>query len=129
MALRIHLVDDNPHFLKAVNGFLGQLPHVAVVGHSVCGRDALRDIARTQPHVVVLDLNLPDIGGAQVARTLCHWSAPPLLILTSMNDGTGYAQLVRDSSAAAFVGKEDFVVELVPILDQLARVAHNGAHP
>ncbi|MGQ0711467.1 MAG: LytR/AlgR family response regulator transcription factor [Rhodoferax sp.] len=129
MALRIHLVDDNPHFLRAVDGFLQQLPHVAVVGQSTCGHDALRDIAQTHPHVVVLDLNLPDISGAQLAQTLRTWRVPPLLILTSMNDGTGYAQLVRDSAAAAFVGKEDFVVELVPILDQLVRIAHTGACP
>lgn len=129
MSLRIHLVDDNPHFLKAVSGFLEQLPHVVVVGQSLNGTEALRQIAQSQPHLVLLDLNLPDMEGAQVARTLQTWRVPPLLVFISMNDGTGYAELVRSSRALAFVGKEDFVVQLVPILQQLSYAPHTGARP
>lgn len=120
MTVSLYLVDDNLTFLTAVRRFLEQLPDVQVIGQSTLGADALLQIEKTHPDLILLDISLPDISGMQVASELSRWKQPPHIIFLSMYDGADYVALAEKLGAIAFVNKADFVCELDVLLPILA---------
>jgi DNA-binding NarL/FixJ family response regulator len=86
--LRIGLVDDNPDFRSEVAGLFHNSPEFKLVAACGNAEEALRDLPLARPHVVFVDLNLPDLSGIEVVRGL-RSSIPTarLLILTIEHDG------------------------------------------
>ena len=115
MTVSIYLVDDNLTFLKAVSGFLGEIPDVRVIGQSTRGKEGLSRIAKVKPDLVLLDINLPDITGIEVAQAMSTWTQPPLVLFLSMYDSEAYLEIAQNLGAIGFVNKADFADEL-PLL-------------
>lgn len=65
--IRVLLVDDHPALRLGLRVLLDQAPDVEVVGEAGDGENALTQIESLQPDVVVLDCQLPGIGGVAVA--------------------------------------------------------------
>jgi DNA-binding NarL/FixJ family response regulator len=76
-----------------------------VVGEAENGVAALRVAKELHPDVVLLDVQLPDFDGFEVADRLRRLEPPPEVILTSSRDE--YAPLVGSSAARAFVRKDE----------------------
>jgi DNA-binding NarL/FixJ family response regulator len=68
-AVHVLVVDDHPIWRDAAARMLGEAGY-SVVGTAASGAQALRVAAATRPDVVLLDLNLPDMRGAEVAQKL-----------------------------------------------------------
>lgn len=119
MTIKILLVDDNQAFAAAVRQFLDMLPGAEVVGHEHDGSQALGRIRQLQPDVVLLDIVMPGMNGLEVARALQSWPQAPRIVFLSLHDNTAYRSAARELGAADFVGKADFVTELLPIIERL----------
>lgn len=115
MAPSIYLVDDNLTFLNAVTGFLKHVPDVSVIGQSTEGRDALVQVARLQPDLVLLDIGLPDMNGLDVAQAMAEWSQSPHIIFLSMHETEAYVGRAIKVGAMGYINKADFVDEF-PVL-------------
>lgn len=77
--LRLLVVDDHPIWRNGVARDLAELGF-AVVGTAGSGTQAVRIAAAVRPDVVLLDLNLPDLPGAEVTRQLLA-AHPPVRVL------------------------------------------------
>src|SRR5215469_15468537 len=102
---RIVIVDDHQAFrvwaraVLAADGF-------RVVGEAVDGASAVAEVRAVQPDVVLLDVQLPDDDGFEVAGTLMATGPRPAIVLTSSRDASAYeADLAR--TGLPFVNKED----------------------
>jgi DNA-binding NarL/FixJ family response regulator len=84
---RVYVVEDQPQLLKNLVKVLGTFEELEVVGTSQDGEDAVEDIVRVRPQLVLLDLELPGINGIQVTQRVKR-RAPEveILILTSFED-------------------------------------------
>jgi DNA-binding NarL/FixJ family response regulator len=84
---RVYVVEDQPQLLKNLVKVLGTFPELEVVGTSQDGEDAVEDIVKVRPQLVLLDLELPGINGIQVTQRVKR-RAPEveILILTSFED-------------------------------------------
>jgi DNA-binding NarL/FixJ family response regulator len=84
---RVYVVEDQPQLLKNLVKVLGTFPELEVVGTSQDGEEAVEDILRVRPQLVLLDLELPGINGIQVTQRVKR-RAPEveILILTSFED-------------------------------------------
>jgi DNA-binding NarL/FixJ family response regulator len=84
---RVYVVEDQPQLLKNLVKVLGTFPELEVVGTSQDGEEAVEDIVRVRPQLVLLDLELPGINGIQVTQRVKR-RAPEveILILTSFED-------------------------------------------
>jgi two-component system response regulator DegU len=84
---RVYVVEDQPHLLKNLVKVLGTFEELEVVGTSQDGEDAVEDIVRVRPQLVLLDLELPGLNGIQVTQRVKR-RAPEveILILTSFED-------------------------------------------
>ena len=119
VTFKIMLVDDNRTFVAAVRQFLDMLPGTLVVGQMHNGLDALAQIIRLEPDLVLLDIAMPGLNGFDVAKSLQALPNPPYVVILSMHDSSAYRDAARDMGAAAYVTKADFVVDLIPIIDRL----------
>jgi two-component system KDP operon response regulator KdpE len=98
----VHLVEDDPRIRGALVTALAERGHV--VRASSRGLEAITPIMEQAPDVVVLDLGLPDIDGADLLRMLRGVSSVPVIIATARDDE---AEIVRLLDA----GADDYLVK------------------
>ena len=105
MPLSVLIVDDEQAFRRHAERLLA-MRGLEIAGQAADGESAVRMARSLQPQAVLLDVNLPDISGLEVARELSRLPDPPRVLLTSA-DRDVTDTLVRDCGASAFVPKDD----------------------
>jgi CheY-like chemotaxis protein len=104
MPTSVLIVDDHPSF-RATARLLLEAEGYVVVGEAEDGARAIERTADLRPDLVLLDVNLPDIDGFEVAARVTAQPDPPAVVLTSSRDGTDFGPLVARSGALGFVPK------------------------
>jgi DNA-binding NarL/FixJ family response regulator len=104
VAKTILIVDDYAPFRHSARKLL-EAEGFQVVGEAENGVAALRVAKEVHPDVVLLDVQLPDFDGFEVADRLRKLDPPPDVILTSSRDD--YRMLIPSSGARAFVRKDE----------------------
>src|SRR3954467_1703097 len=98
--VNVLIVDDHPSFRANARALL-EAEGFAVVGEAEDGASALRAAAELAPHLVLLDVQLPDIDGFGWAGGLRSGDGPAV-ILVSSRDGSDFGPLVERSGARGF---------------------------
>jgi DNA-binding NarL/FixJ family response regulator len=106
MARTVLIVDDHAPF-RALARALLQLEGFEVVGEAADALSALDAVRRLRPSVVVLDVQLPDLDGFEVARRLAQAGHPPVIVLVSSRDHSAYRRRLAESPARGFIAKSD----------------------
>ena len=104
MACRVLLVDDNSDFRKVARRLLERHEFV-VVAEADTGIGGIERAQEHRPDLVLLDVQLPDVDGFEVAERLSRLEASVAVILTSSLDDSDFGALVARSSALGFVPK------------------------
>jgi DNA-binding NarL/FixJ family response regulator len=112
---RVLIVDDHPSFRASARVLL-EAEGFDVVGEAADGRAALAEAGRLRPEVVLLDVQLPDIDGFDVAAQLTGEADSPAVILVSSRDGSDFGPLVTRSGARGFVPKAELSGDRVQAL-------------
>ena len=105
MGRTVLIVDDHAPFRDAAREFLSGEGY-EVVGEAADGASALAEALRLAPEVVLLDVQLPDVDGFEVARRLQAAGHAGATILVSGRAGS-YRRRVADSPALGFIPKGD----------------------
>jgi two-component system LytT family response regulator len=79
------IVDDEPIARRVLREGLELFPDVQVVGDAADGKEALQKIAKLQPDVVFLDLQMPVMSGFEVVRNLSGPTLPVVVIVTAFD--------------------------------------------
>ena len=82
----ILVVDDNSEFLESVVRVLSSDQHLEIVGRAHSGREALEQVARLQPDLVLMDWTMPEMNGLEVTRQLKAQPDAPLIIMLTLHD-------------------------------------------
>jgi DNA-binding NarL/FixJ family response regulator len=98
------IVDDHPGFRRRARALL-EADGYAVVGEADSGEAALHAYAELHPQLVLLDVQLPDLDGFEVARRLQTVNGPVDVVLTSSRDRSDYGSLLAETPARGFVPK------------------------
>jgi DNA-binding NarL/FixJ family response regulator len=109
------IVDDHPSFRASARVLL-ESEGLQVVGEAVDGASALTEAGRLQPQLVLLDVQLPDIDGFDVAARLTGTQPSPAVILVSSRDSSDFGPLVSRSGARGFVPKAELSGERLQAL-------------
>ncbi len=97
--IRLLVVDDHPVVRAGMVAVLGEEPDLVVVGEAGNGAEALALIPRLTPDVVLMDLRMPVMDGAEATRRIVERPAPPrVLVLTTYDTD---ADIVRAVEAGA----------------------------
>jgi response regulator of citrate/malate metabolism len=85
--IRVLVVDDDFMVAKVHRGFVERVPGFAVVGVAHTGAEALAEVDRIRPDLVLLDIYLPDLSGLEVLRRLREGEAVvDVLAVTAARD-------------------------------------------
>ena len=99
MTLRLLVVDDHPVVRMGLVAMLSEHPDFEVVGEAADGAEAVALAARLTPDVVLMDLRMPVMDGAEAtAKLLASPPAPAVLVLTTYDTD---ADIVRAVEAGA----------------------------
>jgi two-component system KDP operon response regulator KdpE len=107
------VVDDEPQIVRALRINLRARGYE--VDAAPDGRTALDLAARRHPDVVVLDLGLPDMEGAEVIRGLRGWTSVPIIVLTARHASEEKVETLD-------VGADDYVTKPFGMDELLARL-------
>jgi two-component system LytT family response regulator len=86
MPLRTLIVDDEPVARKILREDLESMTGVEVVGEADNGASALDQIAGRRPDLVLLDLQMPEMGGFDVIRNIRHGAHLPVIVIVTAYD-------------------------------------------
>jgi DNA-binding NarL/FixJ family response regulator len=100
------IVDDHPSFRASAQAIL-TADGFEVIGEAEDGESAIAAAGRLHPDVVLLDVQLPDIDGFEVAKRLRSNGSGPSVILVSSRDGSDFGPLIESSGACGFVPKSE----------------------
>ena len=109
--LRILIVDDNSHFLAAASAMLEQ-DGVTVVGVTSNSADALALGRQLRPDGILVDIDLGEENGLDLARTFASSGGAPV-VLTSAYPEAELADLIAASPAVGFVSKSELSASAV----------------
>jgi len=68
--VRVLIADDRPIFRAGVQGMLRDFPEIDIVGEAMTGRQAVERARRLKPDVILMDLNMPEMGGIAATRAI-----------------------------------------------------------
>src|SRR6478736_9537764 len=92
-------------------------PTVLIVGEAEDGETAVEAALRLRPEIVLLDVQLPDIDGFEVAtRLTSNNGSSPAIVLTSSRDVTEFSGLIEPSGARGFVPKAELAAAALTAL-------------
>jgi CheY-like chemotaxis protein len=106
MAATVLIVDDHPGFRAAARRLL-ELEGYVVVGEAEDGMTALTRARELRPEVVLLDVQLPDIDGFEVAERLSGEDVMPAVVLTSSREASDYGPCLARTPACGFLPKAE----------------------
>ncbi|MDB5066384.1 MAG: liaR [Chloroflexi bacterium] len=119
----IFLVDDHPLVLEGIEHLLRAASHMRVIGKALTGRDAVAMAPSLRPDIILTDLSLPDLYGAELChqlRTVAPWAKT--VILTGFVDHQ-ILDACLDAGAAGILVKDTREGELIRALTDI----HAGA--
>lgn len=112
-AATILVVDDEPQIRRVLRATLST--HGYEIAEAKTGEEALEWMRKELPDLVLLDMNMPGMGGVEACREIRRASDAPIIMLTVRN-------AERDKVAALDAGADDYVVKPFGIEELLARI-------
>jgi DNA-binding NarL/FixJ family response regulator len=104
--MNVLIVDDHPSFRASARRLL-EAEGFDVIGEAGDGHAAIAAAQQLQPDLVLLDVQLPDLNGFEVASRLAALGLPSAVILTSSRNPAEYGTLDADTVVRGFVPKAE----------------------
>ena len=118
-SLRILLVDDSPEFLTVAMRILSATLQLEVVGVAHSGCDAIEQVARLQPDLVLMDVSMPSMDGLQATARIKALGDAPYIVMVTLYDCDEYRAASAALGADGFIAKADFATALPPLIHTL----------
>ena len=116
--IRILIVDDNPAVRRYLRAILEQQESWQVSGEARSGAEALQAVLQGPPDLVVLDYQMPDLNGVDVARQISELFPKLPILMVTLHLSQQLADAAREAGVRGACAKQDIssVVEAVDIL-------------
>ena len=120
LPIRVLLADDHSILLASLRALLEQ-HGFAVVGTATSGEEAIALAATCRPHVVVMDIEMPGLGGlASIARIREVAPASQVLMMSAHSEESDVIEAMSEGGAAGYLVKHDALGELLHAITAVA---------
>ncbi|QIT55483.1 UvrY/SirA/GacA family response regulator transcription factor [Aquisalimonas sp. 2447] len=103
--MRVVLVDDHQLVRTGIRRLLSDTEELEVVGEAGSGEDALRLVRETRPDVVLMDVNMPGIGGLEATRKLLRVDPELRIIALTIHVEEPYPSRLMEAGAMGYITK------------------------
>jgi two-component system nitrate/nitrite response regulator NarL len=116
----ILIVDDHPLFRKGVIQLIQAVPEFKFVGEAPSGKDGIQLAHALQPDMILLDLNMKDMSGVEVLKTLKDAGLDSRIIMLTVSDQAEDLMAALQAGADGYLLKD---MEPEDLMQQLAEAA------
>lgn len=116
--VRLLVVDDNPAVRRYLRAILEQQTSWRVVGEAKNGMEAMERVFEVQPDLILLDHQMPDLNGVDVAKQIAHTFPEIPILMVTLHLSNQLAEAARKAGIKGACAKHDIgsVVEAVEVL-------------
>lgn len=130
--IRVILADDHTVVRRGLKAVLGTAKDIEVIGEAKNGREAIALAERFKPDVVVMDLDMDEMGGADALKEIVAKGLPCRVLVLTMHAEEEYLVPLLESGAAGYLVKSVADRELVDAVRAVANgdmyVGQSAAH-
>ena len=123
--IKVLLVDNHPLVLDGLKALLETYAHIVVVGTTVNPTAGVTEARRSRPHVVLLDINMPQMNGIEAIALFKGQIPDTQILMLSMHDNREYISASVIRGAAGYILKDVPTEEIVLAIE---RVAAGGSY-
>ena len=113
MPITVFVADDHAVVREGLASLLAAQPDIHVVGTAADGRDAVRQVVKLQPGVVIMDIAMPEMNGIEAARELRERVPRARVVILSMHSSAEHVYHALEAGAAAYLLKESAGQEII----------------
>lgn len=121
MTIRVFVVDDHALVRAGMRMILSGETDIEVVGEADCGEDALPQIRKLAPDVVLCDLHLPGVSGLELTERILKGNHGTRVIVVSVLEDGPMPKRLLEVGASGYVGKGGDASELLRAVRDVAR--------
>ncbi|MEX2121756.1 MAG: response regulator transcription factor [Pirellulales bacterium] len=118
--LRVYLADDHAVVRAGLKALIDSQPDMEVSGEAGDGRAACQHVQELQPDVVVMDISMPGVSGAQATAQLKETCPGVKVLALTVHEDTGYLRLLLEAGASGYVLKRAAAEELIHAIRTVA---------
>lgn len=119
--VKVLLIDNHPLVLDGLKALLETYSHVEVVGTAGLARAGLEVALRTQPDVVLMDINMPQVNGIDAIELFKQQLPGIRVLMLSMHDSREYISTSVLRGARGYILKDVSTEEIVAAIEAVAR--------
>jgi DNA-binding NarL/FixJ family response regulator len=123
--VRVLVVDDHPVVRDGVEMLAQSCSGIALAGYAASGKEALDIVERAQPHVILLDLRLPDVLAPELIRALRERTTAKIVLFTAYPDHPAVGAAL-DAGADGMLPKDASRMDLVEGITRAMRPDGDG---
>ncbi len=116
-AIRIAIVDDHPMVAEGIHSILESYDDVEVIATLSDGREIIDNVEALDPDVILLDLNMPGIGGLSTTEIILERRPDTRILILSMHDSPEYISSALSHGASGYVLKDVPTEEIKKAID------------
>jgi two-component system response regulator NreC len=120
--IRIVLADDHALVRKGFSLILSREPDIEIIAETGLGRDAVRLARELKPHMVVMDVAMPDLNGVEAARQMAEVCPDVHVLILSMHKDAVYVRESLRAGAKGYLLKDSIDADLL----RAVRAVANG---
>ena len=118
--LRVYLVDDHPVVRSGLRTLVAAQADMEVVGEASDGITAVEEASVVKPDVIVMDLSLPKLGGAEATERIRAAVPSAKVLALTAHEERGYVQLLMNAGASGYLLKRTAGDDLVRAIRAVA---------
>jgi DNA-binding NarL/FixJ family response regulator len=120
------LADDHAMVRQGMAEMLSTDPGIEVVGEAANGREAVAVAGRTKPDVVILDVEMPLMGGQAALKRLLALSSPPRVVIVTVFADESHVRELLSLGASAYLSKNAPMNDLISTVRSVALGQNEG---
>ncbi|WP_428516498.1 response regulator transcription factor [Roseovarius sp.] len=118
--IRIAIVDDHPMVAEGIEAILESYDDIEVVATLSSGREIIEQAPDLTPDVILLDLNMPGLGGLSTTEILLERQPDTRILILSMHDSPEYISSALSHGASGYVLKDVPTEEIKRAIDAVS---------